>query len=224
VGFEDTTTYVYVFQADKATTLLSHLATSLAANEYTIEDTQSDRMATIECEGNTYELPIYAVSKRRYSGDEDAKGFRPVKDLKAVFTPKSPAIKFNSGVWCKPDSLLDEDQSDRHASKGKKVLHLTHFIIALDMGAKYIRLKIAIWGDQYWGGVQKDPSFAKLIKPLKDLCEVWIMESDVGPDCIKPKMKASARELFDEYYQENDYFEKASPDNYAKAILEFKPA
>ncbi len=223
MGFEDKTTYVYAFTADKTPTLLSHLVSSLAAHDYSIEDAEADRTATIEHEGTSYTLPIYAISKRFYSGDDDAQGYRSEKDLKFELKPKAPTIKFNSGVWCKPDSLLDEDRADRHATKGKKNFHLTHFVVKLDVASRYVRLKIDIWGDQYWGGVQKDPSFAKLTKPLKELCEIMILETDIGPDCVKPKMKSAARAQFEEYYQDNDYFEKTNPDQYSKAILEFQP-
>ncbi len=90
MGFEDKTTYVYAFTADKTPTLLSHLVSSLAAHDYSIEDAEADRTATIEHEGTSYTLPIYAISKRFYSGDDDAQGYRSEKDLKFELKPRHP--------------------------------------------------------------------------------------------------------------------------------------
>lgn len=222
MGMGDQTSYVLVFAIDHAETVLSHLASSLNSAELSIEDPSADQIATIAYGGNSYQLPIYAISKRVFS-DEDETGFRPEKALNAKLRPKAKAIKFNSGVWCKPTSILDDDVSDRTASKGKKTFHLAYMEFELDMGAKYVRLKMNIWGDQYWGGLEKDPAFAKLVKPLKELCEIFVIEDDMGGGCLKPKMKAAIKEQFGEHYQDHDYFQGYGPDKYAKAILEYKP-
>lgn len=220
---DDQTSYVLVFSVDHTATLLSHLASSLSPVEYTIDHADADRVATIEYGGNSYELPIFAISKRHFSG-EDEQGFRPEKALNAKLKPKAAAIKLNSGVWCKPTSVLDEDQSDRTASKGKKTFRLAYIEIELDLGSKYVRLRLNIWGGQYWGGLEKDPAFAKLFKPLKELCEIWIIEDEMGGGCLKPKMKAAIKEQFSEYFQDHEYFEGYGPDKYAKTILEYKPS
>ena len=221
MGHGDETNYIYLFKASSTPTLLNQLVSSLDHSEYKIDDAEVDRTATIEFDHVAYQLPIYAISNIRFSVGDDVEGFRPVKDIKAKLKPKGAAVKFDSGVWCKPDNILDE--AERTAHKGKKQLLLTHVEIELALGSKYAKLKLSVWGGAYWGGTESDPSFAKLVKPLKAMCDVWVIEDEFGVYCKKPKMKEEVQEQFGEYYQENDYFKDEGPDGFAKAILEFEP-
>jgi hypothetical protein len=220
MGHGDETNYVYLIQASSVPALLEHLAGSLDHSDYKIDNSDVDRKATIGFAGLTYELPIFAISNNHFSGKD---GFRQEKDIKATLKPNGPAIKFDSGVWCKPDNILDEDQAERTASKGKKTFRLTHIEIELALGAEFARLTLSIWGGVYWGGTESDPSFVKLTKPLEAMSNVWIVQDETGAYCNKPKMNEETQEQFAEFYQENDYFEDEEPDTFAEAVLEFRP-
>jgi hypothetical protein len=219
MGHGDETNYVYLIQTKSMPTLLAHMASSLDHSDYKIDNADVDRKAAVEFEGVQYEIPIYAISNNHFSGKD---GFRQEKDIRAVLKTNGPAIKFDSGVWCKPDNILDEDQAERTASKGKKDFRLTHIEFELALGAEFARLTLSVWGGVYWGGTESDPSFAKLTKPLKSMCAVWIVQDETGAYCNKPKMNEETQEQFGEFFQENDYFEDAEPDAFAEAVLEFK--
>lgn len=222
MGHGDETNYLYVFKSETLSTVLEHLAASLENSGYNIDNAEVDRAATIDFQGKQYVFPIYAIHNNHFS-ENDGDSFRPEKDLRATLKPGGDPILFDSGVWCKPDNILDEDQAERTASKGKKSFRLTHFEVQMDLGAQYARLKLRIWGGMYWGGTESDPSFSKLVKPLKTMCDVWIIEDETGAYCNKPKMNEEMQEQFGEYYQENDYFEDEDVDRFAKAVLEYEP-
>ncbi len=219
MGYGDETNYIYLFKASSSRTLLNHLVSSLDHSEYKIDNAEVDRKATIDFESVAFQLPIYPISNNHFSGVD---GFRPEKDIKLKLKPKGRAIKFDSGVWCKPDNILDEDQAERTAIIGRKPFRLTHIEIEIALGIKNVQLKLSIWGGVYWGGTESDPSFTKLVKPLKAMCDIWIVEDETGVYCNKPKMKEYVKEQFGEYYQENDNFEDQRPDGFATAFLEFE--
>lgn len=222
MGHGDETNYIYLLKASEVPSVLAHLASSLDPSEYTIDDADVDRIATIEFEGQEYQLPIYAISNNHFS-DGEGDGFRPESDFHVTLEPEGDSIAFDSGVWCKPDNILDEDQAERTAKKGKKPVRLTHIGVELSLGNEYMRVKLSVWGGAYWGGTESDPSFVKLVKPLKSMGDIWIVEDETGAYCYKPKMSDDAQEQFGEFYQENDYFEDEGPDTVAAAILGFEP-
>lgn len=222
MGHGDETNYIYLLKASQVPSVLAHLTSSLDSSEYTIDDAEVDRIATVKFEGQDYLLPIYAISNNHFS-DGDSVGFRPESDIQVTLDPEGESIAFDSGVWCKPENILDEDQAERTAKKGKKPVRLTHIAVELSLGSEYMRVKLSIWGGAYWGGTESDRSFAKVVKPLKSMCDIWIVEDETGAYCNKPKMSDDAQEQFGEFYQENDYFEDQGPDAVATAINEFEP-
>ncbi len=205
MGHGDETNYVYLFKSSALPSVLEHLVASLDNSGYKIDHADVDRTATINFDGNQYSLPIYAISNNHFSSG-DAAGFRSESDLQETLTAGGEPICFDSGVWCKPENILDEDEAERTASKGKKTFRLTHIEIQLDVAAKYARLRLSIWGGMYWGGTESDPSFAKLVKPLNKLSEAWIVEDETGSCCNKPKLDDAKQERFCECYQDNDCF------------------
>lgn len=232
MGHGDETEFIYIFESEKVSSLLEHLTSSLDHSEYQIDNAEIDRSAFIDFQDKTFELPIYAISMNHFSShddgeddscdDKESNAFRPEKDLRKALKPKGKRIEFESGVWCNPKSLLDEDQAERTARIGRKRFRLTHIRIQLELGAKYAKLTLNIWGGVYWGGVHSDPSFKKLTKTLENLSEAWVFKDQFITARQKPPLQ-DEEEQFAGYCYEND-IDDETVDTYARAVLEFEPS
>lgn len=185
VGIGDEDDFVFYIPVAVLSEALAHLASSLENSEFTIQNCERDRVATYYLGDLTFQIPIYAKTKRFFSRGT-VEGFTVETDQEIRLVPFVDLETVTSGIWCRQSNI--DMPSERYAIRGGRDFELCQTEVKISLASSFARVVLCIWGGQHSGDLEKDENFRKVIGPLKAMSTFCVFEGSYGLVSIKPPL------------------------------------
>ena len=160
---------------------LMHLCAALNLSNVETTEIESKDTAVV-FEDERYILPCYGDIRRRGKVIPNTEAYI----LKENDGP--PSLVFPCGLWLSDGSVCDYPTTTPKGIRCNERVELLQFDIWFEIASEYARIRIDVWGGQWWGYLEDDPEIKEFENPLKELSEIYKFFYDkTGTHIVKPE-------------------------------------